>query len=152
MNTFFRFTHTDLDIHGVKFSDDYCMVHPHNGLVVSSRLKSLYQGIMLTCEILLDGYKDFKHLRVHDDFFEEHKVYWLLCDVSFTHFSSQFRSFIIEKNNTDLDDLDYVLLFYASLQSSEVQNAVRGLPLSMLYDMFNPVAEDNLNKWKLATS
>jgi hypothetical protein len=60
----------------------------------------------------------------------------------------EFQFFIINKNNPSLYGRDYILLFYISLQSAEIQDTTHGLPLLMLYDMFTPVAEDNLNRWK----
>jgi hypothetical protein len=151
MGVFIGFTPDDLDVNNTMSSHGYRVSYTGNEFDVSNPLFGIYQSVMFQCELLLDGYESFLELGMGDTLLERMKTYWLLCNIRFTHFPSQFKSFIIEVNNPLLSDLDYVLLFYVSLQSKETQHTTKGLPLSMVYDMFIPIAEENLYNWKLST-
>jgi hypothetical protein len=148
MDTFVGFTVDDALYGGDSFIDEYNLVYPNAVPGVVSTLDNKCQLMTFMCEVLAEGYKS-STIGTPDSFFEEKKVYWLLCNIRLPLFFSQLESFIIKKNDLTLSDEDYVLLFYISLQNDEVQNTIQNLPLSMKYDMFLPVAEENLRQWKL---
>jgi hypothetical protein len=149
MDLFVGFTRDILDVNHLAFLNEYNVLYPHANSNVSKRLNGVYQTIIFQCEILVDGYEEFKQLGVHDSFLEANKIFWLLCNIPFNNFPSQLRSFIFDRNDLALSDEDYVLLFYVSLQEEKIQNAIQNLPLSIKYDMFMPIAEENLRQWKL---
>jgi hypothetical protein len=151
MDTLFDFTADDLDVNNTMLSHGYRVVDAGEYFDRSDPLYGVYQSVMFQCELLLDGYEGFSELGIGDIFLEGVKIYWLLCHTPFTHFPSQFKSFIIERFDSSLNELDYVLLFYISLQSEGIQNTTQGLPLPMLYDMFMPVADANFEEWKLVS-
>jgi hypothetical protein len=155
MDTFVGFTKNDLVKNVDSFYDEYALVYPDatwdaiSGIGTERYLYRKLVSILIDCEILVDGYKENIRIGYENTVSKMRKLSWLLCNMTLTGLSSQLQSFIIKTNNPNLSDMDYVLLFYISLQSQEVQNATRDLPLSMLHDMFFPVAEDNLREWKL---
>jgi hypothetical protein len=106
---------------------------------------------MYECKYLTDEYKYATDFSSGDSSLGLRLVYWLFHDSNFMENPSKLISFIIEKNDMSLQYTDYALLFYVSLQNEDVQKAARDLPLRLLYDMFLPVAEENLNKWKLSS-
>jgi hypothetical protein len=134
------------------FTTEYHVTHPGGDKQVAEKLYKVVQRIHQEYEITSDGCDNF-HIQVSSDslvpLFEELKMYWLFHGVPFTESFRQLQSFVINKNDPNLVDADYVLLFYAFLLGEEVQDATRDVPLSILYDMFLPIAEDNLNKWNL---
>jgi hypothetical protein len=130
------------------FFNEYDLAHPDASSNTDYKLYQRFIGIMDECKPLIQGYTESIGFGLISRFEELETVYWLLYDIR-TTFSSQLQSFIIETHDPTLSIEDYVLLFYVSLQSAEVQDAARGLPLSMLSDMFLPVAEENLRQWKL---
>jgi hypothetical protein len=94
----------------------------------------------------------FAHLSIKKEFtdrylFTDNRSIWLLSnkDVSF---SDSLAQFIIDKNDVTLSSSDYALLFYVSLEEDkEVQESLKGLPLSMLYDVYDPHIKEAIKKW-----
>jgi hypothetical protein len=152
MATLVDFTRDDLVRDSPAFFTAYFTAHPDGYHYTASTLYYVFAGVLTQCRTLLDGYK-FSMLTGagYSSFLEGKQIYLLLCDMRFRNFSSQFRNFVIKKNDISLSDTDYILLFYVSLQSAEIQEIIRNLPLSMVYDMFLPVAEENLHRWKLSS-
>jgi hypothetical protein len=131
------------------FLNEYHTVHSYmHADAANHLLNQTFSRFQYDCEIITDGYERSKRAGLNDSGLEMRKACWLFYNMTFVDFSAQFRSFIIKVNDLSLTEYDYALLFYVSLQSVEVQNATRDLPLSMLYDMFMPFAEENLNQWK----
>jgi hypothetical protein len=137
------------------FYRKYFAAHPNIGAdeQVANQLSRILANIYFNYETIAKGHAN-PRVRASapwgslDPTFKKSKIFWLFYDTPFSSWSDQLQSFMVKKNNGDLDDKDYILLFYISLQSVEVQDGVEGLPLSMLYDMFMPLAEENLKKWK----
>jgi hypothetical protein len=149
MNTFVDFTMDELGHSADSFIDEYNLVHSDAMPDTADDLKARYKQIVFVCEALVYGFKELQDLYFGESFFTSRQAFWLLCHVPFTDFTSQFKSFIIEKNDPTLSREDYVLLFYISLQSAEIQKSIEGLPLDLVYDMFMPIAEKHLDDWKL---
>jgi hypothetical protein len=131
------------------FTAEYHIAHPGGDDYEAFLLFKIFSQIQYEYEIVADEDSNF-YIRVPSTsvvfILEELKVYWLFNGMPFTDSFKRLQSFIINKNDSALSDTDYVLLFYISLQSVEVQDSTRGLPLSMFYDMFEPIAEENMNK------
>jgi hypothetical protein len=130
-----------------KFLLEYYTVHPHGNDTSGADLYFVLEEIMYEFKSLADE-NEVTNNTFNDFYAGLYKVYWLFHNINLRLFYAQLRSFIIERNDTTLSETDYALLFYVSLQDEEIQNTAGGLPLSMLYDMFIPVAEDKLNIWK----
>jgi hypothetical protein len=131
------------------FTAEYHTMYPEADEYDAFLLYKIFSQIQYEYEIVSDKSDNF-YLRVPNtsvvSLLEELKIYWIFNGVPFTDSFKQLQSFIINKNDLNLIDTDYVLLFYIFLQGEEVQDATQNLPLSMLYDMFLPVAEANLEK------
>jgi hypothetical protein len=134
------------------FYDEYNYIYPDAGSDTCRELYQKFTYILRKCEILVHGYEISIDFGLMGRFEELETVYWFLYDLrSSTVFVSQLQSLIINKRDLTLSAEDYVLLFYISLQNEEIQNATRDLPLGMIYDMFMPVAAENLCQWKLGS-
>jgi hypothetical protein len=151
MDDLIGFTKDDLFYSRDSFIDAYNLSHPDAGPYIAKSLDRTLGRIFYEYIVVVDGYKEHIRLGFKDPFLENQKIFWLLCGIRFTDFSAQFQSFIIEKNDPFLSEEDCVLMFYISLQDAEIQDAAHDLPLSMVYDMFMPVAAENLKQWKLET-
>jgi hypothetical protein len=151
MNTFIDFTSSDLEDDIDSFAHEYALADPNGSDDSFSVLYSNFQNLLFECKYLTHTYGMDANSKLNSSSFKTPRLTWLLCNVTFTDFYAQLQSFMIKLDNPNLSSMDYVLLFYISLQSVEVQDVTRNLPLSMLHDMFSPVAEDNLAKWKLST-
>jgi hypothetical protein len=151
MDTFTGFTEDDLSTDMSSFYAEYALAHPD---IISDLCSALYGklvGILIDCEVIVYGYEAGERIGYTDSLFESRKLAWLFYNMNLTGLASQFQSFIIKVNDSSLSDKDYILLFYISLQSQEVQNTAQEIPLSMLHDMFLPVADNNLREWKLVS-
>jgi hypothetical protein len=136
------------------FCREYYEAYPNGDEQVATKLSKTFGQITFNYLTVLDRYGEPNEDRnLLDDLLDESlqgfKTYWLFYDMPFKSLYKQLRSFMIEKKDPTLSAKDYTLLFYVSLQDAEIQNSTRELPLDMLYDMFNPIAEDNLATWKL---
>jgi hypothetical protein len=136
------------------FYREYYEVYPNGEEHIATELSKTFGQITFNYLTVLDGYGEHSNdPNLLDELLEESlqgfKTYWLFYDMPFKSLHKELRSFMIEKKDPTLSPKDYTLLFYISLQNTEIQNSTRELPLNMLYDMFNPVAEANLAKWKL---
>jgi hypothetical protein len=129
----------------------YAAAYPDNSVDSGEELYVTLMNVMYECKYLTDEYKYATDFSSGDSSLGLRLVYWLFHDSNFMENPSKLISFIIEKNDMSLQYTDYALLFYVSLQNEDVQKAARDLPLRLLYDMFLPVAEENLNKWKLSS-
>jgi hypothetical protein len=131
------------------FNVEYHTMYPEANEYDAFLLYKIFSQIQYQYEVVSDEYDDFC-LRLRNasvaSVLEELKTYWLFNGMLFTDSFKQLQSFIINKNDSNLTDADYVLLFYVFLQGEEIQVATRDVPLSMLYDMFLPVAEANMNR------
>jgi hypothetical protein len=138
------------------FYREYFAAHPNVTAyeqVVAAQLSRILANIQFNYETIATGHANPRVRSAApwgslDPTFKKGKIFWLFHDTPFISWSVQLQSFIIRKNDISLDDKDYILLFYISLQSSEVRDTAQDIPLTILYDMFMPVAEENLEKWK----
>jgi hypothetical protein len=126
----------------------HSLAYPDGSVETAKELYTILINIAYEWEALIEEYKHAVELSSGDFSLGLRLVYWLFHDFDFMENSSPLRPFVIERNDTSLRDTDYALLFYISLQGEEVQDATRDVPLPMLYDMFMPTAEENLNTWK----
>jgi hypothetical protein len=129
-----------------KFFIEYYAVHPDGYESADPTLYFILTDIMYELEMLCED--DIANNTFYDFYVGLYKIYWLFHSINLKLLYAQLQSFVIERNDTSLSSTDYVLLFYVSLQDEEVRNVISHLPLSMIYDMFMPVAEGNLEKWK----
>jgi hypothetical protein len=134
------------------FFDEYRPLYPDADHKDAFELCYLFVTIHRHCQDLADGYKALssgkRYSMVLDScILKYNKIYWLFYKMPFESFSQQLQSLMIKRNDLSLNTYDYTLLFYVSLQESELQRSVEGLPLSMLYDIFTPIADANQKKW-----
>jgi hypothetical protein len=139
-------TDDDLDGEINSFSNEYALAYPYGSEYSFPLLREIFIAILVMSKIFDNGYSVYMRINYSED-----KLYWLFWNIPFMSLSSQLRAFMIKINDPSLSHRTYALLFYVSLQSVEIQKSVEGLPLSMLYDMFLPVAEANLDNWKLGS-
>jgi hypothetical protein len=145
-----NYTTMSRDFYVNGFHYEYLITHSNTDKQVVDKLADIYAQINFDYQVVADGYGRF-YMKMRPGrvkLFDDMKMYWLFYGMPFADLSSQLRSFIVEKNNPNLSVDDYVLLFYVSLQNTEMRDATQAFPLDMLYDIFTPVAEANLNKWK----
>jgi hypothetical protein len=127
-----------------KFLTQYYAVHPNGDNTSGSALYFILADIMYEFEILCED--EIAQENVGGFFAGLDKVYLLFHDVNFGPLCAKLQSLIINRNDLNLSDTDYALLFYISLQGEEIQDITAGVPLSMLYDMFMPVAEEKIRR------
>jgi hypothetical protein len=132
------------------FHYEYLTVHTNANKQTLNKLTDTYAQINFDYQVVADGYGRF-YLKMRPgriQLFDDMKMYWLFYNMPFASLSSQLRSFMVKKNNPDLSVDDYVLLFYVSLQENILKETFKDFPLDILYDIYTPVAERNLNEWK----
>jgi hypothetical protein len=136
-------------LYGMKpFFDEYDLVHPGAVPNMSYPLFSKFSRIYYECSRLIMGYKKAVESHLITPWDDYKPVFWILYDERNSDLPSQLRSFIIKTHDLSLDHEDCALLFYISLQDENLQNSIQGIPLSILHEMFLPIAEENLAKWK----
>jgi hypothetical protein len=79
--------------------------------------------------------------------FTRNKSMWLVYNKGLD-ISDALAKFIIDKNDTALLPSDYALLFYTTFEDEEVQENLKDIPLSMLYDMYEPLMLSSIDRWK----
>jgi hypothetical protein len=75
------------------------------------------------------------------------KPAWLFYDIDYVIDEAEIEKFITEINDTKLTSNDFTLLYLISLQEETIQKTLKALPLSLLYEIYNPIMEDNFQKW-----
>jgi hypothetical protein len=134
---------------GEKFFAEYRSVHPSGDEHVDKQLYRIFSKIQFEFATVTDRRGP---LCVHVPpgsitlILKSMNIYWLFDGMPLVGSFDKLQSFIIEKNDPSLSDADYLLLFYVSLQSADVQKLAENVPLSMLYDMFMPVAEEKIRR------
>jgi hypothetical protein len=136
---------------GRNFFAEYRSVHPSGNehVDVDKQLYRMFSKIQFEFATVTDK-RGPVYVHVPDGsltlILEDMNIYWLFDGMPLVGSFDKLQSFIIEKNDPDLSDTDYLLLFYISLQNADVQKVTDSVPLSMLYDMFAPVAEENIRR------
>jgi hypothetical protein len=73
---------------------------------------------------------------------------WLVKDLSFDILSKALFIVLAKSDGKyDLNVSDYILMTYVSLQDEQDKALLEGLSLSLLHDMFDPVAEEKYRAW-----
>jgi hypothetical protein len=76
------------------------------------------------------------------------KMMWLFWDSEVTLVADDLVKLAVELNDPNLSEDDYALLMFISYQGEDViKLAEGGMPLSILYDMYKPIAENNFEEW-----
>jgi hypothetical protein len=78
---------------------------------------------------------------------EQHKLFWLFKDMPLDDYSERIKFFIIDKNDAEVSILDYAVLLYVYFQDKNTKQTLEKLPLSMLYDILVPIADENFKSW-----
>jgi hypothetical protein len=97
------------------------------------------------------GYREFTTTHFHlsnkliDSYLEENKGIWLFYKTPTKKFCKEVQMLALEHNNPLLTVSDYAYLLYASSLADE---SFIGLPLSILHDIFDPIAEQNIKSWR----
>jgi hypothetical protein len=141
--------------HNDPFFVEYYAIYPKDTPTTDvdtfATLRFAFYVIKTEHSIIANGYETFRGGKTEatcDLMLREEKIYWLFYGMRFEDFAEQLQSFMIMKNDPSLEGTDYALLFYVSLQKAGLQETVKGLPLSLLHDIFAPVAEENFKQWK----
>jgi hypothetical protein len=140
------------------FVENYFSAHPDESYDTNSynaySLFDLFTKIRDECKVMSYSYASYWESWSSDwkdNKLNEVKIFWLFYDMPFGNLIEDLQKLMIEKFDPSLNEQDYAVIFYASLQAAELGTATKDLPSSMLYDLFLPVAEENLSKWKLKT-
>jgi hypothetical protein len=76
------------------------------------------------------------------------KMMWLFWNSGITLDPNDLVNLAVKLNDTELSEDDYALLMFISYQGEDVTVlAKNGMPLSIFYDMYTPVAESNFEEW-----
>jgi hypothetical protein len=130
----------------VDVEDDYGYTHSEN---LHASYKRAIDGFdWCSMENSYKEYLKTPFRRVYsDNALNDNKIFWLFYGLRLTYFIELLEKFVIKKNDFTLSPHDIALLFYVSLQNDKTVS-LGDLPLPMLYDMFEPIAEANLDSWK----
>jgi hypothetical protein len=131
------------------FVNEYVKAYPDESYDFSSRNASLlykfFQRIESEYNVIVNGYGNY----IPDAWLDRIKTSWLLYSMTpFKTFAEQLMHSMIKNYDSSFTQRDYVILFYISLQDKDVQDATRGLPMSILHGIFTPVMDENLGNWK----
>jgi hypothetical protein len=75
------------------------------------------------------------------------KAIWLFWKSETTFSPDDLIRLVVELDDLSLTESDYALLLFLSYQDVKTQALIKALPLSMLHDMYEPLAEANFEKW-----
>jgi hypothetical protein len=78
------------------------------------------------------------------------RTFWLFYDNLPEDYASRLMDVIATANDVTLSKSDYNLLLHASYENERMEGALKGIPLSMLYDVYTPVFEETYEKWQVA--
>jgi hypothetical protein len=157
------------------FYEDYRTLHKINGNVpdternvlteledLEKRVKVCWNDMAYLSGLLQASPAEQKvSLRTYSEYSialkEAGKLIWLFdqtCvpsihfDKEYETFSHKMREVILQENNIDLSINDCILLTYLTYQNEYTLGLTEGLSLSLIRDMFEPVADANLNAWR----
>jgi hypothetical protein len=97
-----------------------------------------YVGINMQTEAFRD--------EPHKDFQRAHWM-WLLDGLNVEEVSEKAATVIIQHKDENASMSNYALVTYVALQDEAFQNSMRGIPASMLEEMFDPMAVSNFQTW-----
>jgi hypothetical protein len=86
----------------------------------------------------------------YERFFNETKLLWLFEKDALKKVSEdkdKLMFILIKHCSPDLGLKDYILLLYISLQNNKMRKSLDGIPLSMLHEMYEPVADAKIKAW-----
>jgi hypothetical protein len=81
--------------------------------------------------------------------FNDYKTIWLFHKDGIKIDSDELMDVIIERNDVKLNTSDYILLLYLSHQPEEMRNMTKVLPVSILHEMYDPLADEEISNWSL---
>jgi hypothetical protein len=81
--------------------------------------------------------------------FNDYKTLWLFHKDGIKIDSNELMDLIIERNDASLNSSDYILLLYLSHQPEEIKNMTDVLPVSILHEMYDPLANEEIYNWSL---
>jgi hypothetical protein len=78
---------------------------------------------------------------------KRHKSVWLFVGLDSKDFEERAQNLIIKLNNKELTVSDYAVLLYLSYQDAETRKSFEGIPLSVLHEIFDPLANEKVSEW-----
>jgi hypothetical protein len=136
------------------FIKTYNTLHPEydnsNFYTFTTEIKNayyIYSGVVSWWYVMNEEYAVFigRHGDINEyTVVEEIRCLWLFYDFPVHDFHEKLISLILEVDQHSLYASDYAVLLYASLLEDKTFN---GLPLSMLHNVFDPVAQQNFEAW-----
>jgi hypothetical protein len=97
------------------------------------------------------GYQQFLEYRhrfdvdAQNDMLDKNKGVWLFYDFPVEKFSKKAQLTVLHHNDFLCNVSDYAILIYASCLEDET---FKNIPLSILREIFEPLAEQKLTEWK----
>jgi hypothetical protein len=84
--------------------------------------------------------------------FKETRLLWLFYRNIVEDFDDLLQVILIEHASPKLTANDYILLLYISLEDRKIRKRLKGLPLSMLHEIYEPVADATIENWRKQVS
>jgi hypothetical protein len=87
----------------------------------------------------------------YERYCNETKLLWLFSKnhlKKLDKYKDELMLTLIEHCSPDLKLNDYILLFYISLESTKMRKSLTGIPLSMLHEIYDPVADSRIEAWR----
>jgi hypothetical protein len=64
------------------------------------------------------------------------------------NFSEHAQELVISKHDANLNVSDYAILLYTSLHKDTIGDSFEGVPLSLLHEIFDPMADAKWDEWR----
>jgi hypothetical protein len=147
----------------ISFEDAYFAAHPKEKLAPRTtwdnvdKLANIYVQLITfynyTCNDYASAIKDI----FDDDKPEAHQIsqvigfrkgICLFAGSPVNNFSEHAKKLVIRMNNVDLNVSDYAILLYTSLHKEAIGDSFEGTPLSMLHEIFDPMADVKWDEWR----
>jgi hypothetical protein len=81
------------------------------------------------------------------DIFDDIKPLWLFAYGVPRDFFPNLQRMIITHNNTEYSEGDWALFMYMKNQDLQTLETLKGIPLSMIRDMYQPMIDEQFNEW-----
>jgi hypothetical protein len=118
---------------------------------ISSDIQYIYMRILQNYHYMIEK-SDNSMRRIYSPRYERPfiiKSVWLVCNTDFRMNNSKLKETIQLIDGKLLNENDYALMFFLSCQANEAtQESLKTLPLSLLHDMYDPIAEANYSEWQ----
>jgi hypothetical protein len=84
--------------------------------------------------------------------FKETRLLWLFYRNIVEDFDDRLQVILIEHASPKLTANDYILLLHISLEDRKTRKRLKGLPLAMLHEIYEPIADATIEDWRKQVS